>query len=97
MAAGVNVWHALGFSRVAPCVITSGNDSIHKVGSLHARDKALDFRTRTLADRADKFKFRDAMRGLLGPGYDVILEDVGGPNEHLHVEYDPKGQPSQLV
>ncbi len=97
VAAGVNVWHALGYAKIAPCVITSGNDSVHKVGSLHGRDKAIDFRTKTLPERADKFKFRDTLRAIIGPDFDVILEDIGGPNEHLHVEYDPKGPPRQIA
>lgn len=25
-----------------------------------------------------------------GPLYDVLLENFGEPNEHLHIEYDPK-------
>lgn len=97
MAAGVNVWHLLGLSRVAPCVVTSGNDSKHGADSLHPKDRALDFRTRTIAEREDKFRFRDTLRAALGPDFDVVLEDVGGPNEHLHAEYDPKAAPSQLV
>jgi hypothetical protein len=97
MAAGVNVWHALGFAKIAPCVVTSGNDSKHGPNSLHGFDKALDFRTHSLPSREAKLAFRDAMRGVLGRDYDVILEDLGGPNEHLHAERDPKGAPSQIA
>ena len=33
---------------------------------------------------------RVAVATNLGPDFDVVLEDKDGPNEHLHVEYDPK-------
>ena len=75
------------------CVITSANDSTHGTGSLHHRDnlcRALDFRTHF----ADLTGFEDSLRAAvaasLGPDFDVVLEDKDGPNEHLHVEYDPK-------
>jgi hypothetical protein len=31
------------------------------------------------------------VKGSLGIHFDVVLEGIGTPNEHLHVEYDPKG------
>ena len=69
-------------------VITSGRDGTHKAGSLHYRDRALDFRTKTLAP-ADKRRLVAAVKKRLGPAYDVILEGEGTANEHLHVEWDP--------
>jgi hypothetical protein len=70
-------------------LITSGNDGTHMVGSLHYKDRALDFRTKHLRI-ADKKALVTAVKRRLGKGYDVILEDAGGANEHLHVEHDPK-------
>lgn len=96
-AAAVNVWASLGYARIAPCVVTSGNDSTHGAHSLHGSDKALDFRTHSLPSRQAKLAFRDAMRGYLGADYDVILEDIDQPNEHLHAERDPKGPPRQIA
>lgn len=69
-------------------VVTSANDSEHSTNSLHYAGKAFDLRTKhTGMSKA----VADAIRNQLAPlGFDVILEDLGGVNEHLHVEYDPK-------
>jgi hypothetical protein len=69
-------------------LITSGSEGIHMVGSLHYKDGALDFRTKHLSI-PDKKALVTALKRRLGKNYDVILEDAGGTNEHLHVEYDP--------
>lgn len=69
-------------------VITSGTDGVHKSGSMHAAGWAVDFRTKNLTP-AEKHGLRDKVKARLGAAYDAILEDEGGPNEHLHVERDP--------
>ena len=53
--------------------------------------------TRLLADvvvRAPDLRHLDAafqaVAQDLGPEFDVVLEDLGGSNEHIHIEYDPK-------
>jgi len=69
-------------------VVTSGNDSTHKVGSKHYEGKALDFRTKNLGLASQLVQ---AVKVKLNPlGYDVLHESIGTPNEHMHVEYDPK-------
>ena len=73
----------------AACTITSANDSTHSEGSLHYKGQALDFRTKDYA--GDRVKLRDDVRAALGPDFDVVLEALEQDNEHLHVEYDPKG------
>jgi hypothetical protein len=70
-------------------LITSGNDGTHMPGSLHYKDRALDFRTKHLS-LADKKALVTAVKRRLGKDYDVILEYAGEANEHLHVEHDPK-------
>ena len=70
------------------CVITSANDSKHSAASLHYKGCALDFRTHNYTN--DKVYLRDKIKAALGQDFDVVLEAVGTPNEHLHVEYDPK-------
>jgi hypothetical protein len=70
------------------CVITSGNDSKHGANSLHYKGRALDFRTKNYA--GDKRALRDEIKEALGDDFDVILEDLGGVNEHIHTEYEPK-------
>lgn len=70
-------------------LVTSGNDSMHGHGSKHYDDHALDFRTKHLK-RDDKRNLVKAVKRRLGRDYDVLLEDEGEANEHLHVEFDPK-------
>lgn len=86
-AAAINSFNVLGFS--VDLFVTSGNDGVHMRGSKHYSDEALDFRTKTLS-KTDKHLFKDTLTQRLGKGYDLVLEDEGGPNEHLHVEYDSK-------
>lgn len=71
------------------CVITSGADSKHGVGSLHASGNALDFRTKHVHS-VDKLKLVNKITLALGEQFDVVYEADGQPNEHLHVEFDPK-------
>lgn len=68
-------------------VVTSANDSKHGKASLHYQGCALDFRTNNIANPKEvtsEIKFR------LGGDFDVIFEGEGTPNQHIHVEYDPK-------
>lgn len=81
-------------------MITSVNDSTHGATSLHAFGRAMDFRTKhlfvDLLDRKDRLNtFRLLVIKHLTSEFDVVLEDIGSPNEHMHVEYDPKPAASQ--
>jgi hypothetical protein len=71
------------------CVITSGADSQHGANSLHPSGNALDFRTKHVSSVL-KMKLVNGIRSLLGEQFDVVYEADGKPNEHLHVEFDPK-------
>lgn len=73
------------------CVRTSVNDGKHGLNSLHAVGQAVDYRTKIVARDALEAVV-DAIRqrlGGVGGQFDVILEDRNGPNEHLHVEFQP--------
>ena len=87
MAAVANAAETLGFLTTT---VTSGNDSLHMVGSKHYSDEALDFRTHDLT-RANAEKLCAVALLRLGAGYQGFVENPGTPNEHLHIEYDPKG------
>lgn len=80
--------HVVGLST--PLVVTSTTDGKHKVKSLHYKGRAFDIRTKSLVKDATKKAVLAAIRKELGEEWDVILEDLGGSNEHIHVEYDPK-------
>jgi hypothetical protein len=63
--------------------ITSGTDGKHMPGSKHYTGEALDIRTSNLT-RTNRERVLVALKGRLGPQYDVVLE-----KDHIHVEYDP--------
>lgn len=85
-AAAVNAANELGLKTLI--MVTSGNDSEHMRESKHYTNEALDFRTKTLT-KEDKHAWVAVLRRRLGPDYQVILEQEGRSNEHLHVEHDP--------
>ena len=86
ISAGViNAASSMGLTE--DMVITSGNDSTHMEGSKHYTGEALDVRTKHLPATL-KTALAEMVRQRLGPKYQVILESVGTPNEHLHVEFD---------
>lgn len=72
------------------CVITSANDGVHGVGSLHPKDMADDFRSKHLPDEATKKIILAEIKEALGDQFDVLLEYLGKENEHYHIEWDPK-------
>lgn len=73
-----------------PAVVTSGNDGRHMTGSCHYENRAIDLRSKSLKTEQEKAQLVEALRGWLGPDYDVILEHLGEDNEHVHVEADGK-------
>lgn len=70
-------------------VITSANDGKHMAGSRHYTDDALDLRSKHV-QKPIKSKVLTELRLNLGDDYDVLLENVGKPNEHYHLEFDKK-------
>lgn len=72
----------------ADAVVTSALDGQHMLQSLHYRGLAVDFRTKHTTRMPEVVK---ALKATLGSDYDVLWEQRGQANEHLHVEYDPKG------
>jgi len=72
-------------------VITSGNDSTHKDGSLHYENKATDLRANNVSDKLQD-KLADDLQKRLGDDYDVGSEHFKDhpDRDHIHVEYDPK-------
>ncbi len=75
--------------RGVELVVTSVLDGRHSRGSLHYVGHAVDLRTKSLPRRT-KVATLKKLREALGADYDVILEGEGTPNEHAHVEFQPK-------
>lgn len=72
------------------CVITSLNDGKHMQGSKHYTDDGVDLRTKNISEPSHKELIKREITEALGKDYDIIFEDRGGVNEHLHIEYDRK-------
>ena len=69
-------------------VITSTTEGTHSPGSLHYAGQAVDVAlpgTHGMTSTASPQDIAKALRSLLGPNYDVVVE-----RDHIHVEYDPK-------
>lgn len=70
-------------------VITSGNDSRHRAGSMHYANRALDFRGNNISISQGQ-ALRQGVTNRLGENYDVVFETFSNAtNNHLHIEYDP--------
>lgn len=67
------------------CIVTSGNDGLHKMNSLHYTGYAVDLRTRCLQDRETEQNVAAELAAALGAEFDIVLE-----KNHLHIEYDPE-------
>ena len=77
------------YQRLQPghdLTITSVDEGQHGPGTLHGKGLAVDFRTKDY--NGNKYKLQNDVREALGDEFDVVLEDLHGPQEHLHVEYD---------
>jgi hypothetical protein len=81
------------FGKIA--VITAALDS-HDIDTIriHPEGKACDFRTRTLSPSQRDALFAVLVAQLNPLGFDLVLEYVGTTNEHIHIEWDPKGTES---
>lgn len=68
-------------------VITAGHDQAgHSSNSDHYTGNALDLRCNTVSTTACK-QWVLTLQNALGSGYDVLFEDWGGSNSHVHVAY----------
>ena len=70
--------------------VTSVNDGTHMRRSKHYTGRAFDLRIKDVP-RDHRGRLVDDIRKRLVPlGYDVVWEAQDRPNEHLHIEFDPK-------
>jgi hypothetical protein len=67
-------------------VITSLKDGTHTPGSWHYSGWAADLRSKHIGSAPQKTLVLDAMKSALGAQWTVLLENLGKPNEHYHIE-----------
>lgn len=72
------------------CVVTSGDEGQHSIGSLHPLGLAADLRSKHIASQTIKNSILQMLKTSFDKQFDVILEHYGEENEHYHIEYDPK-------
>lgn len=72
------------------CTITSANDKTHMTNSLHYRNLALDLRSHFIPKGYEQ-SIVNELQEALGSDYDILLEGLNTPNEHIHLEFDPRG------
>jgi hypothetical protein len=72
------------------CIVTSCNDGHHSYTSLHYAGSAVDVRSKHIASNEEKQLVLVEARKALPRHFDLILESLGTPNEHYHMEYQPK-------
>ena len=89
MLAGWMIAASVYATRGWDCIVTTATDGAHMVGSKHYAGTALDFRMHHITAEA-RAPLVDGLRAALGPDFDVLWESRGTPNEHVHVEWDPK-------
>lgn len=86
----VTVLGTLYYQRFGkPMIITSANDGLHMSLSRHYAGKAVDIRTKDQKPE-DILLFVEEAKKYLDRALDLVWEDKGLANEHLHAEYDPK-------
>lgn len=70
--------------------ITSGTDGRHMKGSRHYSSEALDVRSKNFPDHNSKMLFLSHVLARLGHNYEGMLEFRGKPQEHFHIEFQPR-------
>ena len=77
-----------------PCIMTSCKDGKHSNTSLHYVGDAIDLRSKHIPAMSTKRLIIKEMIEALGDEFDIMLEDIGEPREHIHIEFQPKGVPN---
>lgn len=85
---GLNVADKVYADLGVEMIITSGNDGKHSLTSLHYSGNAADLRSKNIP--GNPAKVAKEIKARLNIDYDVILESRGKPNEHIHLEWQPR-------
>lgn len=71
-------------------VISHGMDGVHTRASIHYAGGAEDLVFAMLLDATVKQQIVDEWKASVGQDFDVLFENPGTPNEHVHIEWQPK-------
>jgi len=73
--------------------VTCGREGSHSWTSRHYDGRARDYRSKHI-HRDMLPHVRNEIKSRLKPlrDFDFILEGLNGPNEHFHLEWQPKGE-----
>lgn len=85
---GLSIAEGVYKSRLLTMTVTSVNDSKHMPTSLHYKGLAADIRTKGTGLAMSLFL--EIKKRLSPLGFDVLLEYQDEPQEHIHLEFDPK-------
>jgi len=88
------VWVVLASAPLDGIVwVTALDNGDHMEGSKHDPSSDTDWKVEAVDLDCGVTEQNERLTTYLGrhlpPAFDVILEDKGGPNEHVHVEHDP--------
>jgi hypothetical protein len=74
-------------------IVSATTGGTHMAGSLHYRGMAFDLRVRHLGDHPKQRSVHACLKRTIEDNYprlyDVLLEDAGGANAHIHIEASP--------
>ena len=70
--------------------LTAGMNGEHGPSSFHYRGLAWDFSVRDIPIEKRRLVYEALCKELPAGYYDILHESRETPNEHYHVEYDPK-------
>lgn len=87
---GIIIMHGVFEKHGFDLMVTEATGSKHMVGSLHYKGLAADIRTHDIPTDAMKYQILNDCVHALGSDFDLILENIGKPIEHLHLEWDPQ-------
>jgi hypothetical protein len=85
---GIQIAHSIYQEIGANLEITCGIDGTHLSGSLHYSGNAVDLGIHTIAE--NRSLVRNKIAAALGADFDLVWERIGTPEEHFHLEYQPK-------
>lgn len=91
-----SVWATHGATEL---VVTALRDGSHRPGSRHKQEicTAVDLRSKgagAMPREQDRVRAKEVLQSVLGPAFRVLLENLGTPNEHIHVSYIADGKPA---